>query len=144
MKHLLLLTLALVSCSSFEPNVGEQLEEQCSDADSDTAKRVSYASDIRPILEARCFFCHSPQGRAPIGIEIGGLDLSRYESMRAGGVVSGTRIIVPGSPCSSLLIDKIEEYPPFGGRMPLSGPPFLSDDQIQLFADWIAEGAREE
>jgi hypothetical protein len=143
MTRVLLAMLCVTACSTFEPNVGEQLEAQCSDADSDGAKRVSYASDLRPILEARCFFCHSPQGKNPIGVEVGGLDLSRYESMRAGGVVSGTRIIVPGSPCSSLLVEKIEEYPSFGGRMPLSGPPFLSDEEIQLFADWIAEGARE-
>jgi mono/diheme cytochrome c family protein len=132
------------ACSSFDPQVGAQLAAQCVDEDGDPDAPVTYVADILPILMDRCFGCHTPGGRSPIGLEIGGLDMSTYSSLRAGGVVSGDRIVIPGSPCRSLLVDKIEEYPSFGGRMPLTGPPFLDDAQIELIADWIAEGARVE
>jgi hypothetical protein len=59
-------------------------------------------------------------------------------------VISGERIVVPGNPCRSLIVEKVREYPSFGGRMPLNGPPFLTDEEIQLISDWIAEGARVE
>jgi hypothetical protein len=38
-------------------------------------------------------------------------------------------------------VQKISAAPPFGARMPLDGPPFLSASQIQVISDWIAEGA---
>jgi mono/diheme cytochrome c family protein len=142
-----LLPLGLVlcgACAAFEPEVGKLLEERCDDADSDPARPTRFSLHVRPLLEERCVGCHTPGGFAPIGVEVGGLDLSTYASLRAGGVVSGARIIVPGSPCASALLDKVGPSPSFGARMPLSGPPFLEDDQIQLLADWVAEGARED
>lgn len=146
MRRALITTLLLLSAcpAAFDPQVGNQLAEQCHDVDSDEGHAVTYAADIRPIFEDRCFRCHTPGGRTPIGLEVGGLDLSTYATLRAGGVVSGERIVVSGSPCRSLLVEKVREYPSFGGRMPLSGPPWLSDAQIKLISDWIVEGARVE
>jgi hypothetical protein len=136
--------LLLCACTAFDPEVGPQLAARCVDADGDEGAPVTYAADIRPLFMRRCFFCHSPTGSNPIGIEVGGLDLSTYDRLRAGGVISGARIVVPGSPCSSVLLEKLRESPSFGGRMPLNGPPWLEDQDIQLVSDWIAEGARVE
>jgi len=140
------LLLVAVAClpESFSPDVGEPLAQFCDVADSDPSTTVSWSGGIVPLLKNKCFFCHSPEGRSPIGIEVGRLDLSTYTSLRAGGAVSGDDIVVPGDPCASVLVEKIEEYPSFGARMPLNGPPFLSDQEIQLIRDWIAEGARED
>ena len=74
---------------------------------------------------------------------MGGLDLTSYATLREGGVVSETDIVVPGRPCDSVLVQKISGSPPFGARMPLGGPPYLSEDEQQLVRDWIAEGARD-
>jgi hypothetical protein len=140
----LLAACLLTACSAFEPQVGVQLAEQCANLDSDPDTRVTYAAHVVPLLDEYCYRCHTPAGRTPIGIEIGGLDLSTYESLRAGGVIAGARIVVPGNPCRSVLIEKVADLPSFGGRMPLNGPPWLEEDEIQLLFDWIAEGARVE
>ena len=146
MRRALLPLLAAVAClpDSFSPDVGEPLVQLCEQGDSDPGTTVSWSADILPLFDDQCFFCHSPEGRAPIGIEVGRLDLSTYTTLRAGGAISGDDIVHPGDPCSSVLVEKIEEYPSFGARMPLNGPPFLTDQEIQLIRDWIAEGARED
>jgi hypothetical protein len=127
----------------FKPEVGPPLASSCGDGDSNPAAAVSFASDIAPLLADMCSRCHTPGGAAPVGLEIGGLDVSSYSTLRAGGVVSGTRIVVDGQPCASALVQKLRPEVPFGARMPLNGPPFLDADKIQLVHDWIAEGARE-
>ncbi|MCG8555991.1 MAG: hypothetical protein MJD61_12000 [Proteobacteria bacterium] len=72
-----------------------------------------------------------------------GLDLSTFSTLMAGGTGAAIPIVAPGKPCESLLVQKVGESPPFGTRMPRTGPPFLSDSEIQLIKDWIAEGALE-
>lgn len=128
---------------AFEPEVGPPLAARCDDADSDPAVDVSYTREVAPELDEYCGGCHTPEGRSPTGIQVGGLNISTYASLRAGGAVRGTDNVIPGQPCASGLIQKILPYPPFGARMPLNGPPFLEAHDIQLFHDWIAEGARE-
>jgi hypothetical protein len=141
---------ALAGCEvvePFEPDVGPPLAGACDGADSDPDTDVSFARDLRPLLErprgeAGCG-CHSPGGGRPIGIELGGLDLGSVAALRRGGHRSGTGIVVPGDPCASALMHKISATPEWGSRMPLDGPPYLSAAEIQLIHDWIAEGARD-
>jgi hypothetical protein len=85
----------------------------------------------------------SPGGCMPchLGRVTSGLDLSTYDSMRAGGTNSGTNIIIPMKPCESILPQKLSPTPPFGSRMPFNGPPYFSASQLQVVRDWIAEGA---
>lgn len=126
------------------PEVGPPLRERCFDVDSDPEVDVSYSIDIVGIFNSPtidCVKCHTTSGQSPIGLEVGGLDLSSYARLRAGGANGGERIVVPGSPCSSILVQKMSAGPPFGSRMPLSGPPFLTERERQLLQDWIAEGA---
>lgn len=145
MRSLALLGLLLAAgcIDAFDPQVGAARSQLCLDEDSDPSTEVTYA-EVREIFDEYCFNCHTPTGRAPIGIEVGGLDLSTYDTLRAGGVVSRGDIVVPGRPCASVLIQKIRPSPPFGARMPLNGPPFVDEDEIQLLADWVAEGAPRE
>ena len=111
--------------------------------DSDEDVEVSYSSDIVEIFSERCLRCHTRDGENPIGVEVGGLDLSTYSLVRAGGTIAGTEVVLPGSPCSSVLVQKVGASPPFGARMPLNGPPYLSEPEQQRIRDWIAEGARD-
>ncbi len=91
---------------------------------------VSYTNHIRPIFDSDCMRCHS--GRR---IE-GGLDLSTYATLRAGGV-SGDPI-VPGQPDSSLLIRSVD------GTMTNHAAYFAyspGDTELTLLRRWVAQGA---
>ncbi len=127
-----------------EPDVGPPLTASCLDLDSDEETDVGFDDEIlTSILAEQCFRCHTPEGDNPIGVTVGGLDLSSYTTMRAGGAVGGADIVVSGRPCESVLVQKISDYPPFGARMPLGGPSYLTEAEQQLIRDWIAEGARD-
>jgi hypothetical protein len=135
-----LLLLFLVGCT--EPEVGAPARVACNGSDSNPAAVIDFGRDVATaILVGHCDRCHTATGATPIGLSIGGLDLSSATSLRRGGVQGGTEIVVPRDPCASVLVQKISAAPPFGARMPLDGPPFLSASQIQVISDWIAEGA---
>ena len=89
---------------------------------------VSFQDDIQPILAADCAIagCHAAPGAA-------GLDLSNYDSFKKGGNTGAA--FAAGDGKGSLVVKLID-----GGGMPLGRPP-LDGDQIQLFIDWIDEGA---
>ena len=92
---------------------------------------------------AACTNCHTNVGRIPAG----GLNLTHdvaYDQLV--NVPSrnkpGAIRVVPGDPESSYLIHKVEGR----GRhcrapMPINGPPFLTDGQIQIIERWIEIGA---
>ncbi len=95
---------------------------------SSAGTTVSFENDILPILTARCAFvgCHVAGGPD-------NLDFSTYQTLKKGG--ADGPVIIPGNPNESDIIEEI-----VSGRMPPGGPP-LTDAQIQLFIDWINEGA---
>ncbi len=111
-------------------------------ADSDPANAVSYSADIVSgvFVRGKCLSCHTGGG---IGVEQSGFNMGSYTTLRNGGQHSGTNIVINFTPCSSILVLKIDTSPPFGRRMPYNGPPYLSTTDIQLVRDWIAEGARD-
>ena len=125
------------------PDVGPASQSSsCAIEDSDP--EVSFQTDIQAeIFEPRCARCHTPDGDSPIGIERGGLDLSSYTTLRAGGVESGAAIVVDGDACASVLLQKLGDDPPFGARMPF-GRSALSDAEQQTIGDWIVEGAQDD
>jgi len=135
----------------FDPMVGSAIADRCSGQDSDPDQDVSFSSQILPIFRKESgpvgCGCHQPNDPtrfpSPIGFEQTGLDLSSYSGVRAGGSNSLGTAVIPGSPCESILVQKISAGPPFGARMPFNGPPFLDDERRQLIADWVAEGARD-
>ncbi len=141
------LALALSSCilDSLAPEVGQELVFECSDEDSDPSRPVSFQRDIVEGIFERditgCNYCHTPDGPIPIGLQVGQLDVSSHELLLQGGLISRSSIVLPGRPCDSILTQKIAPSAPFGGQMPLNGPPYLSAAEQQLIHDWIAEGA---
>ena len=88
---------------------------------------VSYAKDVRPILESRCASCHMGEFVSE------GLDMNTYESLLEGS--ENGPVIDPGDAKHSLLIKKVTE-----GKMPKRGPK-LTPAQIQILTDWINAGA---
>ncbi|MCG8555405.1 MAG: hypothetical protein MJD61_08990 [Proteobacteria bacterium] len=125
------------------PPVGAPLDA-CQGLDSNPLLPVSFSLEIMPILMrdekmAGCS-CHQPGSANTKGLEETELDPSSHGSLMRGGTKTRTDIVIPFDPCRSMLYLKLVS-PPFGGRMPDSGPPYLSAAEAQLFHDWIAEGA---
>lgn len=86
--------------------------------------------------------CHS--GSAPAQ----GMDLSEGQTFANTVGVASTQVlslnrVEPGNPDDSYLVRKVEGTASVGGRMPLDGPPFLTNAQIQSIRDWIAAGAQD-
>lgn len=143
LRGALAITLLAGCLDAFAPDVGPRtvIDPDAAIAtcntDSDPAVSVSFSANIVPIIDNQCQRCHNPSGS---GFRDSGLDLSTYATLRAGGTRSAAAIVIPGSPCDSILVQKIGVSPPFGARMPRGDAP-LSSAQQALIHDWIAEGA---
>ena len=84
------------------------------------AAAVSFNEDIWPILEAEALTAHGGSG---------GVFLESYEDIM--------KYVVPGKPEESALYQALT-----GNGQPLMPPNgSLPDEQIQLFYDWILQGA---
>ena len=92
--------------------------------------QVNYESQIQPIFNNNCVFCHQNGGSAT-------LNLATYSGVMSGGW-SGPAIIA-GDYQNSLLYQRIIQPTGTDGSMPPNNP--LSQAQIDLIAQWIEEGA---
>ena len=92
---------------------------------------ADYLRDIKPVLKARCFECHGGLKQKE------GLRLDTAANILKGGIEK--KVVIPGDPAGSLLLEKItaknhEE------RMPPEGEP-LKPEQVVAIREWIAAGA---
>lgn len=101
-------------------------------ASFNAAAQVTY-QDLRPLFQDLCVVCHSGPGASL------GLSLDSYQGVMAG---SGRGPVVkPGQPGESELLHRLrgKNQP----RMPLTGPPWVPDQDIARVARWIEAGAPE-
>lgn len=100
---------------------------------------VSYACDVRPILNFGCALSGCHTGSAPVS----GFNQSTYAGLRAGGVNYGSNVVFPGDSSNSEIIKAMRGTATVG-RMPFGGP-WLStgvpDSLIRTMALWIQQGA---
>lgn len=94
---------------------------------------VQFVRDLAPVLVENCVQCHS--GARPSE----NLSLATFNGILAGG--RSGRVITPGNPGNSLLIQKLKGTARIGEQMPLRMGP-LPAEVIAMFETWIAEGAR--
>ena len=96
------------------------------------AQTVAFYTDVAPILQQKCLMCHSGDNPAA------GLRLDSLEALLEGG--AGGKVVEAGAPGDSELVRRIrgESLP----RMPMTGPPFLSDIEIETIERWVAGGLR--
>jgi len=88
---------------------------------------VDYETEIQPIFDNNCGNCH-------LGNSSGDLNLSNY------AILMSNDVIVPGNHQASELYDRITRDNSDAGDMP-PGNSELSQDEIDLIAQWIDEGA---
>jgi hypothetical protein len=146
------MTLMPMGCSDVAPLVGPQrtIAPPGDGGLPDDGVTVSFRRDIRPIFDRfpsdpagpGCRACHYRTQSTHVGLDLGGLDLGTLGALREGGGTSGSKIVIPGRPEESALVQKLRGTYPFGTRMPKSGPPFLAESEIALVARWIAQGAK--
>lgn len=91
---------------------------------------VTTFDEIQPILNQHCIMCHSGNF-APLGLK-----LDSFEALLNGS--SRGPVAVSGNPSQSEIIHRLKgtSQP----RMPMTGPPFLSDNEVSLFENWILSG----
>lgn len=90
---------------------------------------MTYA-DLEPILQSRCVICHAG-AVAPLGLR-----LDTLENLVKGG--EGGPVVKASDPAGSELIRRLKGISQ--PRMPMTGPPYLSEQEIALFEDWIVGG----
>lgn len=89
-----------------------------------------------------CVSCHTAGSRTAGGLildhEVAYDQCVNAPSRAKAGAIR----VIPGDPENSYMIHKLEGTPGIAGkRMPLNGPPFLTDGQILIIKRWIAIGA---
>ncbi len=98
----------------------------------DADESIDFQADVHPILSAHCLDCHG-QEEQEAGLRLD----DRASLLRVGE--RGSRILVPGKPKESLLIQAVRgDQADF--RMPPQGRP-LTDAQIVTLSRWIQQGA---
>src|SRR5687768_4276635 len=124
MKQLASLTLLVMAL--FSPRIGW----------AESAVKIDYNRQIRPLLSNNCFKCHGPDAaerQAELRLDQRDSALQPTES---GGVA-----VVPGNPDESELIKRIFAESKAERMPPASENKQLSAADKQLLKQWIAEGA---
>jgi hypothetical protein len=147
--------LTTTACTALEPDFGALVVREDPSTDAGPVPGVdggaiSFARDIRPILARQpddaagpgCKKCHYSTESAHVGYDLGGLDLATLGALRKGGTTGGEKIVIPGDPGGSVIIQKLEGTYGYGARMPRSGPPYLRPEEIALVKSWILDGAK--
>lgn len=94
------------------------------------ASPISFNRQIRPILAERCFRCHGPDAQAresELRLDV------RDDAIQ--------KAITPGDATSSRLLHRITHDDPDRRMPPPEMGEALTEDEIDLIADWIDEGA---
>ncbi|MDG2169242.1 MAG: PSD1 and planctomycete cytochrome C domain-containing protein [Opitutales bacterium] len=99
---------------------------------------VSFNRDIRPIMSDTCFQCHGPDAAAR--------EAELRLDIREDAITErdGESAIIPGNPDDSLMMWMINAEDEEDIMPPKKHPRVLTQEEKQLFADWIAEGAEYE
>jgi hypothetical protein len=98
-----------------------------------TVGAADFKKDIRPILKARCYECHSETAKK----EKAGYVFDNLQ--RFGNDIGPKGQIVPGDPERSNLLDLVTRSDK--NRMPPGGKEGLTPKEVKLLREWIQAGA---
>jgi hypothetical protein len=95
---------------------------------------VTYAGQIKDILDRKCVPCHKPsKAKAD-------LLMDSLENVMKGGEIGA--VIEPGDPAKSEMYRRITLDPDDEDFMPSDGKPPLTEAEVRLIERWIASGAK--
>ena len=96
---------------------------------------VTYAHEVKPILEKACFKCHGAEKQK------GKLRLDSLAATLKGG--EGGKVIQPSNSAKSVLVHHVARLGPEDNWMPPAdkGNP-LTKEQVGLIRAWIDQGAK--
>lgn len=94
-------------------------------------KPIHFSRDIQPILAEKCWKCH--------GVDEQSRQADLRLDLREAAIQS--KAIVPGQPSQSHLMQRILEHDDAKRMPPPESKKSLSNSEIQLFKDWIHQGA---
>jgi len=100
-------------------------------------QRVSFARDVKPVLDQYCVECHQPGGA---GYAASGLDVTSYA-----GVMQGTRngpMVIPGDSMGSNLVVLMEGRADPSIKMPHGSSTKVRVAEIDTISAWIDQGAK--
>ncbi|MBL8179498.1 MAG: DUF1553 domain-containing protein [Bryobacterales bacterium] len=97
---------------------------------------VEFNRDIRPILSDRCFSCHGPDA-ATKKIQ---LRLDSESGMFSKS--NGKAAVIPGDAANSELVKRVTADKPALRMPPVYSGLKLSDREVELLKQWVAEGAK--
>ena len=87
-------------------------------------------NEVASILAEKCVMCHSGPAAAA------GLRLDSFDAILKGSTRGA--VVKSAQPSDSELIRRIKGISQ--PRMPMTGPPFLSDSEIAIFERWVTDG----
>lgn len=102
-----------------------------------SSRDVSFADDVKPVLDRYCLECHQPGGA---GYEASGLDMRTYD-----GVMKGTRngpMVIAGDSMGSNLLVLMEGRADPSIKMPHGSDISVSPTESDIIQAWIDQGAR--
>lgn len=133
---LLAIVLTMAACSS-----GSKTTATATSSDTSSSV-VSFSKDIQPLFNNSCVICHQVAGQAGLTLEPN-LSYTRLVGVPSTESTAELRV-KPGSPDQSYIIAKLQgtqiQAGGSGVQMPYGAAP-LSQAQISLVQQWIAEGA---
>ena len=124
-KTLLCSSLSLFACVCAVADEGDKTLPPAA------ARRVSYETDVKPILERSCYRCHQ-------GVKHkGDLRLDRKSAALRGG--ESGRVLLPGKSAESRLIHLVAAVDP-KKAMPPGGKKRLSATEVGVLRAWVDQG----
>ncbi len=96
---------------------------------------IEFNRDIRPLLADKCYTCHGPDSGKKLPLR---LDSEAAAKADLGG---GRHAIVEGHPEQSELVQRITAEKPAMRMPPVYSGLKLSDTEVAVLRQWIAEGA---
>lgn len=99
-------------------------------------RQLTYAHDIKPILDQNCIQCHQPGG---VGFERSGLDLRSYESLMKGTKFG--QVVIPGDSMDSVLIELVQHRSAPEIHMPYQHTK-LTEKDLNKLEKWVDQGAK--
>ena len=134
MRYLLPLALLLLAGPARAEEPKKEVFPPIPTVDLKRKEPVEYNKDLLPILENKCFVCHSES------ITKGKFDMGTYEKLMKGGAKRGNKVVVPGKSADSFLfLSCARMTTPI---MPPKSEDPLTPQELSLVKLWIDQGAK--